>query len=579
MRSKKLTRQIRKAIGNEFDESSVPEMLKHLRSTSLAEQLEPLAKFAEGLSELLDQVDTTYAQLDEKVAVAEKSLTVSSAELAEANHNLFSTNHMLDAMVNSLGQGFFLFGPDGICLPMSSRACQTLLEIDPSGKSLTDVLRIAPEKRDVFSQWLALLFSEPMDFDDLAMSGPRNFPHSLGLIIGLEFKPVRDVEGKIIYIVIIATDHTAVYEADRKALKMYAYATMVVSILKEPDLFKGFVYHSRKFFKEINRSIAKDQLEASELNSLKRSLHTIKGSAGTYGFMELKSQIHQVETTLTEMPDSRIHQFLKEKMPEVERSFEQILIEHQDIIGDTEQTTPKREITVSVLKGFAFRMRGQPGVESSLYSDFIEELLCVPVAGLVQRYDPVLQETAKKLEKKVSPILYRGENIRLFPEAYGTFWTTLEHIFRNAVSHGIETEQERRELGKLPEGRVWIDCARRTFDFASTPFIHLAIHDDGSGINLTALRATMVKLRGPEIAQKASDQDLIDSIFGSGVSTAKSVSEISGRGVGLDAVKSELEALGGRIWVESREKKGTTFNLALPYFNSDSNFITKTKVA
>ena len=129
----------------------------------------------------------------------------------------------------------------------------------------------------------------------------------------------------------------------------------------------------------------------------------------------------------------------------------------------------------------------------------------------------------------------------------------LAHLLRNAIDHGIEPPGERRGYGKPERGRVAIRVTLRG------EVVQIEIEDDGRGLDLGAIRR-----QAGAAAAGLSDRDLVRLIFGHGFSTAKAVTEISGRGVGLDVVKTELEAINGRVDVESEPRRGARFVLELP---------------
>jgi two-component system, chemotaxis family, sensor kinase CheA len=136
----------------------------------------------------------------------------------------------------------------------------------------------------------------------------------------------------------------------------------------------------------------------------------------------------------------------------------------------------------------------------------------------------------------------------------------LLHLLRNSVDHGIETPEERAAAGKPETGLVTLAA------FQSQDNIIIKLKDDGKGIDPAVLRQTAIKknIGSAEDIAKLSDEEAVNLIFASGFSTAKKITEVSGRGVGLDVVKTNVEVMNGSVSVESEPGKGTTFTLALP---------------
>src|SRR5690348_17749539 len=134
-----------------------------------------------------------------------------------------------------------------------------------------------------------------------------------------------------------------------------------------------------------------------------------------------------------------------------------------------------------------------------------------------------------------------------------------EHMLRNALSHGIEDPAQRVALGKPMEGIVTIHVGRQGTE------VLVRVSDDGSGFDRDAIRAKAIErgLLKPDVP--VSDAELFNFVLQTGFSTAGEVSQLSGRGVGMDVVANEIRQLGGSLVIESEHGKGTTFNIRLPF--------------
>jgi two-component system chemotaxis sensor kinase CheA len=171
----------------------------------------------------------------------------------------------------------------------------------------------------------------------------------------------------------------------------------------------------------------------------------------------------------------------------------------------------------------------------------------------------VARELAERLGKRVEVEL-AGAELELDRSILDRLGDPLVHLIRNAVDHGIEPAGERRRAGKSPTGRIRIE-ARRDRDT-----IRVAVHDDGAGIDLDAVRARAVAagfVHG-DLAEDLPPEEIAALVFRPGLSTATEVSDVSGRGVGMDAVKAIIESLGGRVELESRRGLGITTTLVVP---------------
>jgi len=182
----------------------------------------------------------------------------------------------------------------------------------------------------------------------------------------------------------------------------------------------------------------------------------------------------------------------------------------------------------------------------------------VPFARVVPRLRRIVRQTASELDKPIELQLdnVEGEMDRAVLER---IVPSLEHLIRNAIDHGIESPERRRLAGKPETGTVAITFAREAGD------IVIRLSDDGRGLDLEAIRAKAASLRLLPSGDELTDQDVMQLIFRPGFSTSQAVSQISGRGLGMDVVDNEVRQLGGSVALTSRRNYGTEFTLRLPF--------------
>lgn len=189
----------------------------------------------------------------------------------------------------------------------------------------------------------------------------------------------------------------------------------------------------------------------------------------------------------------------------------------------------------------------------------VMSLRMVPVESLFQRFPRLIRDLAKSLGKKIH-LEMTGLATELDRTVIDEMGEALVHLIRNAADHGLESPQERVKRGKLEEGTMFLRA------YASGQNVFIEVADDGSGIDSDKIikKAVTSKLITPDRASTMPRRQIFSLLFESGFSTADTVSDISGRGVGLDAVKRKVESLGGIIEIESEIGKGTTFQIRLP---------------
>jgi two-component system chemotaxis sensor kinase CheA len=182
-----------------------------------------------------------------------------------------------------------------------------------------------------------------------------------------------------------------------------------------------------------------------------------------------------------------------------------------------------------------------------------------PVGNLFQKFPRLVRDTARQLGKEVR-LVEEGSDVELDKTIIEGLSDPLTHMVRNAIDHGIESPADRAAAGKPPQGilslRAWHEAG----------LVVVEVADDGRGLDAEQIAAAAVRkgMVSAPAAAAMTQEEKLGLIFLAGVSTARRISDISGRGVGLDVVKSNLDRLGGKIEIESRPGRGTAFRIKLP---------------
>jgi chemosensory pili system protein ChpA (sensor histidine kinase/response regulator) len=214
------------------------------------------------------------------------------------------------------------------------------------------------------------------------------------------------------------------------------------------------------------------------------------------------------------------------------------------------------------LDGFVRRVDGDIDEFTKLahrLQDEITQARMVPIGNLYTRLSRTVRDAAKAVNKKVELTL-AGAETELDNNIIQQISDPLIHLVRNAVAHGLERDEERYEQGKSDSGNVAVRAYHRG------NHIYIEVEDDGRGIDYEKVRKTAVdhSLISQESAAELNERDLLDLLFQPGFSTAPRKTELAGRGVGLDVVKSNLALLNGEIEVETQKGLGTRFTLKVP---------------
>ena len=197
-------------------------------------------------------------------------------------------------------------------------------------------------------------------------------------------------------------------------------------------------------------------------------------------------------------------------------------------------------------------------VTTSLHES-VMKVRMVPIESVVTKFPRMIRDLSKKLDKKME-LYMTGEDTELDRTVVDEIGDPLMHLLRNSADHGLESAEVRAQRGKPEVGSIFLDA------YQDGNNVVIEVKDDGNGIDVEAVKAKAVE-KGkitPEQAEIMTEKEAIDLLFQPSFSTAKQVSDVSGRGVGLDVVKSKIESLSGEVEVSTKLGEGTTFTIRLP---------------
>ena len=183
----------------------------------------------------------------------------------------------------------------------------------------------------------------------------------------------------------------------------------------------------------------------------------------------------------------------------------------------------------------------------------------VPIESVVNKFPRMIRDLSKKMGKKME-LFMSGEETELDRTVVDEIGDPLMHLLRNAADHGLEDTAERVRAGKPESGSIFLDAYQEGNN------VVIEVRDDGAGVNVEAVRKKAIE-RGIitfEQGENMTEKDIVDLLFHAGFSTAEVISDVSGRGVGLDVVKSKIEALSGEVEVKTTKGEGSTWIVRLP---------------
>ncbi|MBN2078150.1 MAG: chemotaxis protein CheW [Spirochaetes bacterium] len=212
----------------------------------------------------------------------------------------------------------------------------------------------------------------------------------------------------------------------------------------------------------------------------------------------------------------------------------------------------------SIINEFKSRMEQMSRIAKDLQSGIMKTRM-VPVGQVLNRFRRLVRDLAKEFNKNAN-LLIKGEETELDKKVIDSIGEPLLHLLRNAVDHGIESSQEREKLGKPPVAQITLNA------YQSGNQIFIEVSDDGRGLNLDQIKrkAVQIGLATSEMIAALDDAAIYDFIFTPGFSTAERVTDISGRGVGMNVVREIVNELNGSVAIETEWGMGTRFVLSFP---------------
>jgi two-component system chemotaxis sensor kinase CheA len=423
---------------------------------------------------------------------------------------------------------------------------------------LHDVLRLTGQDRENLDLWLRAIFEGALDFGSLRDLGPRHYAHTAGRFIRLDFYPIQDGE-RVHRVVMVATDETEQRTAKLALEQERGQARMILKAVRARQQFGQFLDHLRAV---IDQEMTRGELKVEESF---RTLHTIEGEAGLFSVQFARDHARKTQEVLEPArsgwvnDDTALRQQFRSSIESFKEHFEEFLIEQRELLESLDIVSgPKCEISREWAERFAERLRRE---NKDLYTIFRQEALSESLWRRLAPYSDLVSGLAEKLGKNVE-LRFDGEDIKVESKDYQGFLDSLVHVFRNAVDHGMETPEERECSGKPNVGRIHVKMLMERRD--QVEGLAMEIKDDGRGVDIDKVRIKLAEKFPSTDWMRAPREDVLRGLFLPGFSSLDSVGEFSGRGVGLDAVKSAVESLGGSVEIFSEWERGTTFRFWLP---------------
>jgi two-component system, chemotaxis family, sensor kinase CheA len=392
---------------------------------------------------------------------------------------------------------------------------------------------------------------------------------------------------------------------------------------REQEYKEIFIAEALEYFDALNRLISELEKRPQDdqvLAEIFRMLHNLKANAKAIGYLQISDVSHKLETAFGLIRNKELTfsdevvgvlfdgidllgELIKNIDGEVQLEPDPVLIRNLDIIVDSlsdstvelakvQKFSTSRNLTLSDLiyiqvkkldhlmnlvgeliidRDRILSLSRELGndelkiVSSHLYritEDLqysVMDARLVSIGTLFNKFPRVVRDISTA-EKKETNLELFGQDIQIDRNILQIMTDSLLHLVRNAITHGIETPEQRKKVGKTRSGHLTLSAR------SDRESVIISLTDDGKGIDLNQVRKAAVaqQMVPADVAEELPDTEVFSFLFEPGFSLAKEVTEFSGRGVGLDVVKNAIDSIGGRIRIESKKGIGTTFILQLP---------------
>lgn len=497
---------------------------------------------------LLDQKQNMIIQL-EKV---NKQLDIYSKDLEvlveERTRDLKDANAYITAMLNSLTQGLFVVRRDGTCSKLFTNSCLTIFGSSPEEHHFADYIKV--NNTASVNKWLELTFSEKMPFESCAQLGVSHYQE--GTLSDENFKFIKFdyfpliLDDTLSGVVVLATDYTEKMVLEESIKRKEEYINNVAEYILNKESIKSLVKESNNLLDEIIHS-------PSSTGFCDRALmifHTLNGGFANYSFTEIQKFAIECEEFIQSNEDNTLTvNSIKSRAAKAKDLINQSMKSLQEKFTNHDMISFEKA-DVEYLS-HALNSMGEDG--KNILENFLNKK---SISSIFGPYPRLIEKISKTLGKPMKEFIIPKSNYRVNPSHVQELSSSLVHLFKNSMDHGIENTETRVKAGKPKQGEIKVKIT------TNKDHIKITISDDGAGVNIPSIEQKLLETHSREEINALSRHQLMAKIFDPNFSTRNCVSEFSGRGIGMSAVKEAIEKLNGSINIESEESLGTSFELS-----------------
>jgi two-component system chemotaxis sensor kinase CheA len=411
------------------------------------------------------------------------------------------------------------------------------------GTSFLDYFRrICPERSSDMQLGWESLNEDYLPVELVLEQLPKGFARD-GRHFRLRYRTIPGPNGSFESLLVVIHDATEAVERDRAEQREREMLVIFRQLIRDEEGWREFFESGSQIVRRLSSAEPLDDV------STRRLVHTLKGNCAVMGIESMAELAHELEGRLSEGPG----RLCPDDIQTLTQRWGELGTLSLQLGGGTSRS---RNIAISFeeYEELLAALEQQP--QLTAFTQRVASWRGEPVSVRFERMRRQFEGLSRKLGKGEPVVAMEPSSLRLPAAAFAEFWAVLAHVVRNTVDHGFQTAEERLAAGKSAQNEVRLRAFAR-----GDQEVVVSIGDDGAGIDWERVsqKAAAAGL------STATHHDLQQALFAESLSTRDQVSETSGRGVGLAAVRSVVTSLGGQIEIESAAGRGTTFRFVLPW--------------
>lgn len=497
-----------------------------------------------GQSEKIYEINRAIRKANEKALAAQIEVNrVTENMKAELEKQVLERTHTIRTIIDNVRSGFLLIGPDHCVMEGFTKSCRDILgQTIEIGMQFTELFDLDKRSRDHVDLSLDQVFTDLLPEEaSLRQIGERFSIKDR--IIKCQAAVVRNNDGHVQSILFTLNDNTELEQAENENF----HNQSLLNIIRDQLAFKAFIQEALEELQQAMQAISNSKNHQTNL-----LLHTLKGNFASFGLNAISEHIHELEWKDT---------LCASDLQSLSTAIQAFIDANQDIFGFDHRTIGEesyhiRKADLDEIKS-KLQTTNDPKVMTEILQEWEHELRQTPVKRLIHHLEDNLYRLAHKMNKEVSFKVIGGHTM-IDQERYRDVFQNLVHLIRNSIDHGIEYPEDRGD--KPTQGQITFEVEK------NESVLKMSLADDGAGIDLEKLKQRILSkglLPACEFEQLDKDS-LLKYIFVEGFSTREDVTILSGRGMGLPALKSSVDELAGKITVNTKTGLGTRVEIEFP---------------